>query len=150
MFLKPGNRKRCVWLICSWVILWLLAIPLYHVHALDVQENAQRSGSFLAHTVFSGGLPGEYSAAPYGGHRTGDDQRLEIHYPHYSEIDFVVAEQDGKKSAVGTEPKSLGLLSPQQISLLLFSQTSWPIELITTPFRLYTRLAPSRAPPDSF
>jgi hypothetical protein len=44
-----------------WMVTWVLITPLFHIHSLDVQEDRVFSDIFLAHTVFSPDLPGEYS-----------------------------------------------------------------------------------------
>ena len=48
-----------VW-ISVWSIVWLTAIPLFHIHLPDV-SNPQPAQVGVAHTVFSPDLQGEYS-----------------------------------------------------------------------------------------
>ena len=98
-----GKKPAIPLLVVTWIVSWLLTIPLFHIHALDVQEIPLRSNSFLAHTVFSGDLPGEYATAVQQ-QRTSDNQRtVENHYPRYSEIDFVAFEEedDNTKRGIG-------------------------------------------------
>jgi hypothetical protein len=137
----------CV-LVVTWTVSWLLTISLFHIHALDVQEIPLRSNSFLAHTVFSGDLPGEY-ATPAQQPIASDNQRaVESHYPRYSEIDFVVFEDDDDSTTrkPGSEPQSSDRLKLQQ-SLLLGTERAGTFEVAVSPLSLSLCSVPSRAPP---
>src|SRR5438128_2704241 len=49
-------------LICTWATIWLVAIPLYHVHP-DANHHHNESGPHhggIAHSIFSGDLDGEF------------------------------------------------------------------------------------------
>lgn len=48
-----------VW-ISVWPIIWLTAIPLFHIHLPDISDT-QAAQVGVAHTVFSPDLQGEYS-----------------------------------------------------------------------------------------
>ena len=143
------DRKSALFyvVVATWIVSWLLAIPLFHIHALDVQEIPLPSNSFLAHTVFSGDLPGEYITG-FEQHTASDSQRsVERHYPRYSEIEFVAFVEAGDSIArgPGTQP-------------VLFDEWSSPShrsaahEILTfekgaSPPLLYLCSVPSRAPP---
>ena len=144
-----GERPAIRLLVVMWIVSWLLTIPLFHIHALDVQEIPLRSNSFLAHTVFSGDLPGEY-AGSIQQQRTSDNQRtVESHYPRYSEIDFVAFEEDddSAKLGIGFQAQALGQSDHQQSLLFPASSEDLTFEVATSPLPLYLLFFPSRAPP---
>lgn len=135
-------------MVVTWIVSWLLTIPLFHIHALDVQEIPLRSNSFLAHTVFSGDLPGEY-AVPVQQASTSDSQRtVESHYPRYSEIDFVAFQEDDDSltRGLGWQFQFLNQEDLQQ-PLLLKVYKELSIEVAAAPPHLYLCAFPSRAPP---
>jgi hypothetical protein len=49
-------------LLRAWTVLWLIAIPLFHIHPETDPHHGQRGHVHLAtvHTVFSGDLDGEF------------------------------------------------------------------------------------------
>ena len=145
-----GTKPAMNLLVVTWIVSWLLTIPLFHIHALDIQEIPLRSNSFLAHTVFSGDLPGEYPAAVQQ-QRTTDNQRtVESHYPRYSEIDFVALEEDddnSTKRGIRFQPQALDQLEPQQSLLLPETHRELTFEVAVSPLPLYLWFFPSRAPP---
>ena len=57
MFLRVRNPLLSRLLVLPWLVTWVLTIPLFHIHALDAQENSFRSQAVLLHTVFSPDLP---------------------------------------------------------------------------------------------
>lgn len=49
-------------LLRIWIVTWLLAVPLFHVH-LDTAHHHNESGAHhggIAHTIYSGDLKGEF------------------------------------------------------------------------------------------
>lgn len=54
-----SSRLSRLW-ISTWTIIWLTAIPLFHIHLPDI-SNTQAAQVGVAHTVFSPDLQGEYS-----------------------------------------------------------------------------------------
>ena len=144
-----GKKPAIPLLIVTWIVSWLLTIPLFHIHALDVQEIPLRTNSFLAHTVFSGDLPGEYATAVQQ-QRTSDNQRtVESHYPRYSEIDFVAFEEEddeNTKRGIRFQLQSLDQLKPHQF-ILPGAVGELTIEVAASPLHLYPWSFPSRAPP---
>jgi len=74
--------------------------PLIHIHTLDVQENSVFSELFLAYTVFSPDLAGEYS--PQSAIRQAGTQEnqygLSTHFSHYFEqTRGLFSENDSKR-----------------------------------------------------
>ena len=63
----PSKNRRIesshLW-ISAWPIVWLTAIPLFHIHLPDVSDT-QAAQVGVAHTVFSPDLQGEYSRYPF-------------------------------------------------------------------------------------
>lgn len=60
MFMKPWQTMRT--LLLMWIVIWLLAVPLFHVHP-DAAHHHNESGPHhggIAHTVFSRDLDGEF------------------------------------------------------------------------------------------
>jgi hypothetical protein len=56
-------------LILAWLILWISALPLFHVHLPDTTDRWSLLESGGAHTVLSPDLPGEYASPPRDSHR---------------------------------------------------------------------------------
>lgn len=86
--------------VLPWLIISVLTIPFFHIHALDAQENLFRSQAVLLHTVFSPDLPGEYpdQIAPHQRGMPENQEALSIHFPHYSEYAIgLFTEQDPKQ-----------------------------------------------------
>jgi hypothetical protein len=138
-------------LVTPWILTWVLTVPFFHIHALDIQEDFSQSQAFLPHTVFSADLPGEYSP------RTGIDQRgmpgnqhaVSSHFLQYSEISIgLFSEDDDTKRKIGILPicyvhfSSLKL-SPPHIVLV---RTVIP-EFASPPSLLLASSISSRAPP---
>jgi hypothetical protein len=93
-------------LVLLWLVTWILAAPLFHIHALDVQENRSLTQVILPHTVFSPDLPGEY-AARTAAHRqaTSDNEHaLSSRFLHYSEIALGLLGEDSAEQKIGTQP----------------------------------------------
>ena len=148
MQLAHKNPTLFHMLVVTWSVSWLVILPLFHVHALDVQEIPLRSNSFLAHTVFSGDLPGEY--APLGQHLTTSDSQstVEKHYPQYSEIEFAVFHEDTHSLTRGSECQSEFLDQWKRHQLLLSKPDgALPIKIGASPLRIYLCAIPSRSPP---
>src|SRR5512135_2929459 len=140
------------WLALLWLIPWILAIPLFHVHALDMQETAFLPQAFLTHTVFTRDLPGEYSPQPAIHQRgmPGHQHALTSHFPQYSEIAFsLFGEDDDTKRKIVNPPIDDDEFSFLIPSLLGGVHHVIP-ELASPPFLLLTFSVSSRAPPFIF
>jgi len=48
------------WLIFAWLISWISAVPLFHLHIPDTTDRWSSLQSGGAHTVFTPDLPGEF------------------------------------------------------------------------------------------
>ena len=136
-------------LAIPWLVTWVLIVPLFHIHALDIQEDFSQSQAFLPHTVFSADLPGEYSA------RTSIDQRgmprnhhaLSSHFLQYSEMAIgLFSEDDDTKRKIGISSvhvagvSSLKLSPPRNVQSVVLQFASPPSLLLASSIS-------SRAPP---
>jgi hypothetical protein len=135
----------------SWLITWILTVPLFHIHALDAQEDRSLSQIVLPHTVFSPDLPGEY-APRTAVHRSGtaeNQHTLSIHFQSYSEIIIGLFSEDGKgKKRKGGLQSVLHLLHAVHLSHSLPESVQYAILRLTTPsFLLLGSVVASRAPP---
>lgn len=136
-------------LVIPWLLTWVLIVPLFHIHALDMQEDRSQSQAFLAHTVFSADLPGEYSSP------TGIDQRgmpgnqhaLSSHYLQYSEMAIgLFSEDDDTKRKMGIAPIHFAHFPSLRLSPPRIVRSVVP-EFASQPFLLLASSLSSRAPP---
>jgi hypothetical protein len=58
---QPDPRPRVHLLLFAWLIFWILAVPLFHVHFPDATDHWSVLHSSGAHTVLTPDLPGEFS-----------------------------------------------------------------------------------------
>lgn len=126
-------------LVLSWLVAWVLTAPLFHIHSLDAQEDRFLSGAFLAHTVFSPDLPGEY-ALQTGVHQSGMPEHqhaLSIHFLRYSEIGIGLFNKDDSKRKTGIQSvfsvQFFWLTRPPSNSVrnAIFQPASPPVRLLT-------------------
>ena len=136
-------------LAIPWMLMWVLIVPLFHVHALDIQEDLSRFQAFLPHTVFSADLPGEYTT------RTGIDERgmpgnqhaLSSHFLQYSEMSIsLFSEDDDTKRKIGISSTHFAHVSSLRLSPPRIVQ-SVVLEFASQPFLLLASSVSSRAPP---
>jgi len=87
---NPRIISSHLW-ISVWLITWVTAIPLFHIHLPDISDR-QASQSGVAHTVFSPDLPGEFALFSNANHQD--------HFVHLSnwvfnfpEFGFVLSER---------------------------------------------------------
>ena len=62
------KRQTILTLLRVWVVIWLLAVPLYHIHP-DAAHHHNESGPHhggIAHTIFSRDLDGEFGSREMG------------------------------------------------------------------------------------
>lgn len=82
--LQTLTHRLAPMIIRVWVMLWVLSVPLFHVHPefaeSSGQDGAMRSGT--VHTVFSGDLDGEFDSHEAATHRAADKS------PHLSHTWF--------------------------------------------------------------
>lgn len=96
------RRQRQI-LLCSWTIVWMLAVPLFHVHPeADYHHGgAGHAHSGTVHTVFSGDLDGEFASHVKVAH-FGDT--LSEHTSHtwqeHSELSFSLLNDSSDRKAI--------------------------------------------------
>ena len=94
----------------QWLVTWVLIIPLFHIHTLDIQEDRSFFKLFLVHTVVSPDLPGEYSPQSTV-HQAGTPNNqgtFSTHFAHYSEESFSFISEDDSEwvKRIGGFPSS--------------------------------------------
>jgi len=150
MFLRVRNPLLSRLLVLPWLVTWVLTIPLFHIHALDAQENSFRSQAVLLHTVFSPDLPGEYAprTVAHQGGMAENQQALSSHFPQYSEYAVGLFNEDNSKRKNAIQP----ILYAHFVSLRrcpLGSSRYVIPELRPPPFVLLASSVSPRAPPPS-
>ena len=140
------SRPLCL-IVSSWLVLWVLIAPLFHLHTLGLQESRSLFQPLLTHTVFSPDLPGEYTPRNVV-HRGPVKHRhdLSTKVPNYSEIEISLFSEakNKKKSEIGTTVSaSFSLLEdfpPTNVQKAILDFTSPRVFLLVSS-------ALSRAPP---
>jgi hypothetical protein len=149
MFRLVQKRALSRVLLLPWLLLWVLTVPLFHIHTLDEQESQPLTPQVLTHTVFSPDLPGEYTPRT-AGHQSGpqvDPHAIAKHFPHYSEIALsVFGEDDDTKRKIGSSPIHSAHFSSLRRSPLDLVRGVIP-ELASLPFLLLASSVSPRAPP---
>ena len=82
--IRTSERRRIAHVLRGWMILWLLALPLFHIHPETDPHHGEAGHVHAAavHTVFSGDLEGEF----------GEHQETASVRPHPGEGPAVSAE----------------------------------------------------------
>jgi len=124
--------------VLTWLIVWVLTIPLFHIHALDTVEDRVGSQAFLPHTVVSPDLAGEY-VAPTAGHT------LSSHLPRYSELAIAAYSEDDSKRKHGVQPSLL--LHVASLKPVPLTHLRAPIPEAALPPMVRLPSASPRAPP---
>ena len=77
-------------LTLTWLVVWVLTVPLFHVHVPDAKAGPVYLHSGLPHTVFSPDLPGEFSHFSITRDHRRDSPDLSQVSLNYPELDFTV------------------------------------------------------------
>ena len=94
-------------LLVAWLIVWLITVPLFHLHLPDTTDRWSALHSGGAHTVFSADLPGEFSIHVHGNHRNHSDQ-LSQRVVNSPELAVVVCDEpDDRRIKTSISPCSL-------------------------------------------
>ncbi len=151
MFPVVTQRVVSHLLILPWLVTWMISVPLFHIHALDAQENRGAGQPVLAHTVFTPDLPGEYAARviaiPCETSDTG--QAIAPHAPRYSEFAITCFEEDGAKRKLGPQPLPLAYAYSPHAPLFEAEPYVRPFRT-APPVLLLASSASPRAPPPLF
>ena len=149
MFRLVQNRTLSRVLLLPWLVMWVLTVPLFHIHTLDEQESPSLTPQVLTHTVYSPDLPGEYTPrlAAHRGGTQEDPHAIAKHFPHYYEIGIsVFGEDDDTKRKIGSSPIHEARFSSLRRSPLDIVRDVIP-ELASPPFLLLASSVSPRAPP---
>lgn len=143
-------------LLRAWITVWLLAVPLFHVHPeadLHHGETGHSHGGTV-HTVFSPDLAGEFDPrrdataefAPPIAHHTAVAGHP-THDADYAELGFSFVNDSTDRTLPKPHVASVLLVEPSAHPAVP-AASSLPRELTGSPsHRLFTRDLPSRAPP---
>jgi hypothetical protein len=145
-------------LLRAWAIVWLLAIPLFHIH-LETDPHHGDAGHVhggTVHTVFSKDLDGEY------GHHQGHDAVVEsadLGLALSADSSHAWEEHAELGYALLNDSTDRKLLKPFLTPLLFVAQTAIPVPerrdrseqdgASTFSSRVLVREIPARAPPSS-
>ena len=148
-------RLGCRIAVLLWASLWMLAIPLFHVHpAVNHRHGgAVHTYGITVHTVLSSDLVGEFEDHHEDGRPEADASRVSLfdHHSHsldqHPEIDFSLLNDSGERK--GFKP----FLAPAfalHASLVSHVETEVRTETLSTPVHTFTSFLyhiPARAPP---
>lgn len=147
---SPSRKAKFLnLLIVPWVVTWVLIVPLFHIHTLDIQEDLSRFQAFLPHTVFSPDLPGEYSVRTTAGSRgrPWNQHTVSSHLLQYSEMAIVLfSKDDDTKRKFGISPIHHAHF-PSRIHPPTHVIRSAILEVEPPPLLLLQSSGSSRAPP---
>lgn len=148
MFSHIQRRALSRVLLLPWLLMWTLTVPLFHLHALDIQENHFSSQPFLTHTVFTPDLPGEHSPRAPVQQRgmPGDQHALSSHFPLYFEIAINLFATDDTKRKIGISPSHYAHFASLRWSPPDIVRYVLP-EFRSPPFPLLASSVSPRAPP---
>ena len=107
--------------ILVWMITWITAVPLFHVHIPDTTDrwSALRSGG--AHTVFTADLPGEFFH-PFHDSQPGHSSHLSHRIVHSPELGIAVLDEPEERKAKALyylEDPSYQLSTPYRSTCML-------------------------------
>ena len=135
--------------VLTWLILWVITVPLFHVHVPDVIKGPVSLFGGLPHTVFSPDLPGEYPQfLPSRDHPSGalDVSQHSLNYP---ELGFVVLNNTLKSlSKAHSAGQPAAFNSAASKTPAIYSRSASALCDDSRPV-LYERPPPARAPPIS-
>ena len=132
-------------LILTWLISWILTVPLFHVHLPNPKDGPVSLHSGLAHTVFSSDLPGEFSHFSIARTPRSDSFDLSQRPLNYPELGFAVLNNNLPKDPKMGEPTAVGA-SPILPDILI-SYVRSEARLGDIPPVVHGPPTPSRAPP---
>ena len=135
----PLQRHSRRLLIVAWLITWVTAVPLFHLHVPDTTDRWSALQSGGPHTVFTRDLPGEFSH-PFHDHFGHLSQRA-VHSPELGFAVFNNKSDDEKAKQLHVCSESCQVPDPLHVR--------WPFECSRT-FRgppPSHALPPFRAPP---
>src|SRR5690348_10090640 len=108
--MAPQGSFSCVrWsrlLILGWLIAWISAVPLFHIHLPDNTDRWSVLQSGGAHTVLTPDLAGEYAPSSHGNQRDAS-AHITTRVVNSPELGFIVFGEQAKQWAAFTIADSL-------------------------------------------
>jgi hypothetical protein len=144
------TRRLAPVIIRVWVVLWVLSVPLFHVHPelAEATGHAGAGRSGTVHTVFSGDLDGEFTPHEATTHPASDTS---LHLSHawfeHAELGFSLI--TGSHHRTEFKPHLVQtLILPLESTITIRSHERTAEELAAVPAAvLFIHELPSRAPP---
>lgn len=137
-------------LIRVWVMLWVLSVPLFHVHPESVEHlghnGAIRSGT--VHTVFSADLDGEFDIHEASAHSAANKS---VHLSHtwfeHSELGFSLLTDSHHRTELKPILVQTMALPIEEPTLVQCDERAAEHRAVTPASTLVVHQLPSRAPP---
>lgn len=140
----------------AWVIVWMLAVPLFHVHPEADHHHGEEGHVHggTVHTVFSPDLDGEFDdnqhATDSVGHSTANHVAFSSHPAHgleYAELGFSFLSDSTDRKL--PKPLFVHVLATEPTELISFGPRPSKAQdrAFALPLTVLTRDIPSRAPP---
>ena len=159
MQISHHRTARLDRILRGWVVLWLLALPLFHIHP-ETDPHHGEAGHVHAvsvHTVFSGDLEGEFgqypetaSVRPYAGEAPAVSAEAAHAWSSDPELNLSLLNDTTDRKPIKPLLTHLLFVAHHLLSLADShddpNDESWP----STITRLITRDVPARAPPSPF
>jgi hypothetical protein len=131
---------RCY--ILAWMITWVMAIPLFHIHLPDTTDGWSALQSGGAHTVFTPDLPGEFSQPFQDSHHSRHLSQRVVSSP---ELGMAVSlDEPEHRKAKGSSGFTVQYLFPRESVLI---NTALVMAEATLKGQLPRAFSASRAPP---
>ena len=140
----------------SWIMIWMLAVPLFHVHP-EADHHHGEAGHIhggTVHTVFSPDLDGEFTShrsTPAAVEQPPADQVTVAWHPShasdYTELGFSFVSDSTDRSLPKPLSPAAFLLQPPAHLTVAASYSDSLDPALSQSLTLFTRDIPSRAPP---
>lgn len=137
-------------IIRVWVTLWILSIPLFHVHPefseRSGHDGAMRSGT--VHTIFSGDLAGEFEPHEASTHSASDKAAHLSHtWLEHAELGFSLLTDSPHRTELKPHlVQTMVLPTGQTLSMQCYERAGEYLAAIPASI-LFVHQFPSRAPP---
>lgn len=94
--LRVQSLPRWYSLVHVWLLVWITAVPLFHIHLPDNTDRWSLLQSGGAHTVLTPDLPGEYAPPSHDSHRDSSTH-IATRAVNSPELGFIVLGDQAKK-----------------------------------------------------
>jgi len=143
-------------MVRAWIILWMLAVPLFHVHP-EADHRHGEAGHIhggTVHTVFSPDLDGEFHDQQDA---IAKDERQPVHpiavsghHSHasdYTELGFSFVSNSTDRALPKPLVASALIVEPPALPSLTADPSAIPLFILSRSLTLLIQSIPSRAPP---